>query len=106
MNDVTFYRRVPGAVATTEKFAIMANDDNFGVGVYSAKHGSTLLAGFYGEKGSGGTKDSATGYLAPVTQLSLAWNEEFTYDYVLVMGNVADIRSYVYGLHFDAAVKV
>jgi hypothetical protein len=77
----------------------MANVDNFGVGIYNAAHGSQMLAGFYGEKGSGGTKDSATGYLAPVTQLALGWNEVFVYEYVLVMGNVEDIRGYVYGLH-------
>jgi len=90
---------VPGSVSTTEHLAIMANADNFGVGIYNAGYGSTMLAGFFGEKGSGGTKDSATGYLAPIAQIALAWNEVFTYEYVLIMGNVNDIRNYVYGLH-------
>ena len=42
---------------------------------------------------SGGTKDSATGYIAPLSNEALAWNASYTYRYALIMGNLPDIRS-------------
>ena len=91
---------VPGKVNCTESFAILANDDGFGVGVYNAGADvDAILLGFFGEKGSGGTSDSATGYMAPTGTLSLQWNEVYTYEYVLMMGNIDQIRSKFYTLH-------
>jgi hypothetical protein len=42
---------------------------------------------------SGGTKDSATGYIAPLSNEALAWDASYTYRYALIMGNLPDIRS-------------
>ena len=41
----------------------------------------------------GGTKDAATGYIAPLSNEALAWNASYTYRYALIMGNLPDIRS-------------
>jgi hypothetical protein len=90
---------VPGKMSTTESFSVFANSDDFGVGIYSPEHGQGMLGGFVGKKGSGGTSDSAAGYLAPVDQLALEADSTVTYDYVLLMGNVDQIRGTVYALH-------
>ena len=91
---------VPGRISPTESFVAFAAADDFAVGVYNAApEVSSFLAGFSGAKGSGGTSDAATGYMAPIAQLALPWDAVYTYNYVLAMGALADVRAYVYQLH-------
>lgn len=91
---------VPGHVKATESFLLFASDDNFAVGVYNSGNDvENIIAGFFGEKGSGGENDNPTGYMAPSGQVSLAWNEQYTYEYCLIMGNIDTVRNYVYQLH-------
>lgn len=83
---------VPGRLPTiTEPVLMLVSESGFGLGVYSSKM-DHYIAGFSGSKGSGGTKDGATGYIAPVASKSLAFDEVFEYSFALVIGNVADIR--------------
>ena len=57
------------------------------------ERGTVFKAGFFGAKGKGGTKDAATGYIAPLSNEALAWNASYTYRYALIMGNLPDIRT-------------
>lgn len=84
---------IPGSVDTvTEPVLALVQKNGFGLGVYSSA-ATKFVAGFSGTKGSGGTKDGSTGYIAPVAVKALAWNEKYTYTFGLVLGNLPDIRS-------------
>lgn len=84
---------VPGVVPRiTEPVLMLVGESGFGLGVYSSKM-DHFIAGFHGAKGSGGTKDDAAGYIAPVATIPLAYDEVFEYSFALVIGNMADIRS-------------
>jgi hypothetical protein len=84
---------VPGRIDTvTEPVLSLVNEAGFGLGVYSSLT-HTFLAGFAGgAKGSGGTKDNPTGYIAPLHMKALSWNETYKYAFALVIGNLPDIR--------------
>jgi len=70
------------------------------VGVYNSESDvESIIAGFYGDKGSGGEYDNPTGYMAPTGKIALSWDEQYTYEYCLVMGNIDTVRNYVYKLH-------
>jgi hypothetical protein len=61
--------------------------------VWSVDANAGFVAGFFGTKGKGGTKDASTGYIAPLSNEALAWNASYTYRYALIMGDVSDIRA-------------
>lgn len=83
---------LPGRVPTiTEPVLMLVGEDGFGLGVYSSKV-EHFIAGFSGAKGSGGTKDAPTGYIAPVATKALGFDEVFEYSFALVVGNTPDIR--------------
>jgi hypothetical protein len=77
----------------TEPWIAFTQADGFGLGVWSLDANAGFKAGFFGTKGKGGTKDSSTGYLAPLSNEALAWNASYTYRFALIMGDVNDIRS-------------
>jgi hypothetical protein len=77
----------------TEPWVAFTQADGFGLGVWSVDANVGFAAGFFGNKGQGGTKDAATGYIAPVSNEALAWNASYTYRYALIMGNLPDIRN-------------
>jgi hypothetical protein len=79
----------------TESWAALVNDNNYGLGVWNEGVYS-FLGGFHGKPGKGGTKDSATGYIAPVKQEILDHNIEYQFSYALIIGTLDNIRSYVY----------
>lgn len=84
---------LPGHIDTmTEPVLSLVQKNGFGLGVYSSAT-TKYIAGFSGTKGSGGTKDGSTGYIAPVAVKALAWNEKYTYSFALVIGNLPDIRN-------------
>src|SRR5262249_40222554 len=69
-----------------------------------------FVAGLSGTPDSGGPSDDATGYIAPVASEILDHNITFDYEASLILGTVAEIRSYAVAhrraerrpdLHFD-----
>ncbi len=78
----------------TENWAALVRDDDFGLGVWSPETYS-FIGGFAGEPGKGGPRDSPTGYIAPLRSEILDHNIEYGYEYVLIVGQLAEIRQYV-----------
>ena len=56
----------------------------------------TILGGFAGNPGAGGSGDPSTGYLAPVAQVALGATDVYTYTFHLILGDLDTIRSYAY----------
>jgi len=81
----------------TESWAALVDVNGSGLGVYSPET-DHFLGGFVGVEGSGGTHDGPTGYISPVGNEILDYNIEFDYDYVLITGQLEEIRNQVYEL--------
>lgn len=79
----------------TENWASLINKDGTGMAVWTpgAQH---FLGGFAGKPGSGGTKDSHTGYLSPIHSEILDHDIVYDYEYYLIAGSIKQIREYVY----------
>ena len=92
----------PGTIyGVSEYFLMFLNSDaSFGVGVYN--YGKDIVGfngGFAGQKGSGGSSDSNTGYISPVSDTDLPGSGTYNYNYALIMGDSDTIRKTVYNLH-------
>ncbi len=81
--------------SATENWAALVDESGFGVGVWNPGV-YRFIGGFAGKPGKGGPKDSPTGYIAPLHKDILDWNIEYTYNYVLIVDNLDNIRQYVY----------
>jgi len=82
---------------STEKWSAFLNADlSFGLGVYNPI-ATKWVGGFAGNRGSGGPKDFNTGYVSPLIEKSLGYNEQFTWSYRLALGNLNTIRNYFAG---------
>lgn len=79
----------------TENWAALVREDDWGVGIWSPDT-YAFTGGFAGTPGAGGPKDGPTGYIAPTRQEILDRNIEYEYDYTLIVGNLEEIRDYVY----------
>jgi hypothetical protein len=81
----------------TENWAALVNEAGFGLGIYEpgVYH---VIGGFAGKPGKGGPHDGPTGYIAPLHVEILDWNIDTDYQYVLVVGQLEEIRRTVYGL--------
>ena len=79
----------------TENWAALVRDDDFGMGVWSPQSFS-YVGGFAGTPGEGGPKDGPTGYFAPTRREILDHNIEYEYEYVIIVGQLDEIRDYVY----------
>ncbi|MCW5942378.1 MAG: hypothetical protein KIS66_09115 [Fimbriimonadaceae bacterium] len=79
---------------TSESWAALVDDQGDGLGVW-APDTYTLSGGFVGTPGVGGPKDAPTGYLAPNRVEILDHNIAYESRCVLIVGSVAEIRSYV-----------
>lgn len=77
----------------TENWAALVNDDNWGLGIYKPDN-FLFIGGFTGEEGRGGTDDSPTGYIAPLQTEILDCNITYDYSYVLIIGDLNNIRGY------------
>ena len=55
---------------------------------------SNFLGGFSGAPGAGGPHDNPTGYIAPVDTAALGPKDSYEYEFHLVLGDLATIRSY------------
>jgi len=75
----------------TENWVAHLNDDDYGLGIYTPEVQS-YIGGFFGKKGVGGTKDSATGYCAPILDEILDHNIIYDYTYNLCVGSLTQIR--------------
>lgn len=78
----------------TENWAALVRDDDFGLGVWSPGTYS-FTGGFAGEPGKGGPQDSPTGYITPIRSEILDHNIQYTFEYVLIVGQLNAIRDYV-----------
>ncbi|MFC1634521.1 hypothetical protein ACFL5Z_06725 [Planctomycetota bacterium] len=79
----------------TENWAALVREDDFGVGIWSP--GSyRYTGGFAGNPGKGGPKDGPTGYYAPLRREILDHNIEYAYEYMLILGQLDEIRQFVY----------
>lgn len=90
---------VPGKVNVDETWMAFASQTDYSLGVYQSSTNGLFLAGFSGKKGSGGPSDAPTGYIAPIAELDVTADMVYSYDYVLAIGNLPDIRNIFYNLH-------
>jgi hypothetical protein len=81
----------------TENWAALVNDEDIGMGVYSPVT-QRFLGGFTGTEGEGSSFDSPCGYICPIGFEVLDHNIEYEYSYVLVTGELEQIRKDVYEL--------
>ena len=81
----------------TESWAALVNDDNLGLAVYSPVT-QRFLGGFTGKEGEGSTFDIPCGYICPIGYEVLDHNIEYEYSYVLVAGELNQIREDIYQL--------
>lgn len=81
---------------TSEQWVALLDDDNNGIGVYEPG-AYQFTGGFAGApKGKGGPKSGQTGYMAPTIPGILDHNIVYTYQYMLIVGSLDEIRHYVY----------
>ncbi len=78
----------------TECWSAAMRDDGFGLGVW---HPGCIdfSGGFAGQLGVGGTHDDPTGYLCPGFEEIIDHNITHEYHYVLILGQLDEIRRYV-----------
>ena len=81
----------------TENWAALVNEDGMGMGVYSPVT-QRFLGGFTGTEGEGSTFDIPCGYICPIGYSVLDHNIEYEYKYVMIAGNLEQIRKEVYEL--------
>jgi len=93
----------------TECWAANVNEHNYGLGVWNAGV-QQFSGGYYGDSSfAGGSYDAPTAYIAPNSVDILDYNITYDYNYVLILGTLEEIRSYVYknsrhalpGYHFN-----
>jgi hypothetical protein len=85
------------AWTTPESWGVCANDNRFGVGVYTPGR-TRFIGGLYGSP-SGGSASGNTCYLSPLEVAPLDKTSTYEYDYWLMVGTVDEIRQEAYGLH-------
>ncbi|MEO9021831.1 MAG: hypothetical protein ABI237_19385 [Ginsengibacter sp.] len=80
----------------TENWAATLDKNNWGLGVWNPGV-QRFKGGFFGKKGSpGNSGDKPTAYIAPGFDEILDSNIIYTYNYVLILGSLKEIRKYVY----------
>ncbi len=92
----------------TEGWSALVNEQNYGIGVYQPNALQTS-GGFHGGDGAKGqpldSKHTATGYIAPLETTILDWNIKRSYKTIFIVGSLDEIRSTVYRLAQQNAVK-
>ena len=79
----------------TENWAALVNDAGWGLGVW-APGVQSFSGGFFGQTGQGGPSDAPTGYIAPNYDEILDHDIQYDDQYVLIVGDLTEIRRYVY----------
>lgn len=83
----------------TENWAANVDDNDTGLGVWNPGVQS-FSGGYYGDSSfKGGSKNIPTAYIAPNSTDILDYNISYDYSYVLIVGNINQIRNYVYKNH-------
>lgn len=77
-----------------EKWAANVNAEKWGVGVYTPI-AERFVGGFHGDP-PGETGDACTGYISPLKKVTLKHNSVFEYEYYLIVGELDEIRAFVY----------
>ena len=86
-----------GSFLGTESWAAYVNNSNWGLGLFLP--GNNRFGGvFFGTAGGGPTSYS-TSYLNSTYAEVLDYNIVYDFTYQLILGNLSDIRSYVYANH-------
>jgi hypothetical protein len=80
---------------STESWAALVNNDDWGLGIFYPDRLLTV-GGFHGTPGVGGPASNNTGYIAPVHTELLDATIEYQYSITLIVGDLNQIRSYVY----------
>ncbi len=102
--DKVWDTRIPPAEApggpwdswyATENWAALVNEADFGVGIWTPNT-FAYTGGFAGVPGKGGPKDGPTGYISPTRNEILDHDIVYAYDYTLIVGQLTEIRDYVY----------
>ena len=102
--DKVWDTRIPPAEApggpwdswyATENWSALVREDDFGVGIWTPNT-FAYTGGFAGVPGTGGPKDGPTGYISPTRNEILDHNIQYAYDYTLIVGQLTEIRDYVY----------
>jgi len=76
----------------TENWAALVDDQGWGLGVIHPGAYS-FVGGFHGKPNTGGPRDDATGYIAPIRKEILDHNIVYEYQYLLVLGSLEEIRA-------------
>lgn len=83
----------------TESWAANVDENNNGLGIWNDGVQS-FSGGYYGDSSfKGGSRNEGTGYIAPNSVDVLDYNITYDYHYTLIVGNIKDIRDYVYSHH-------
>ncbi|MFT3702918.1 MAG: hypothetical protein QM802_11130 [Agriterribacter sp.] len=83
----------------TESWAANVDDNDFGLGVWNESV-QRFSGGYYGDKNfKGGSRDAPTAYIAPNSIDILDYNITYDYNYALIVGDLKQIRDYVYQHH-------
>lgn len=87
----------PGHITCTENWAAFVDPQTtFGMALFRPDC-PMFYTGYSGKKGTGGPHDPQTGYIAGATPgIDLQWNSTFSFTFALVLGNLPDIRAFVY----------
>jgi hypothetical protein len=93
LTEITADLPNPVQFHASEHWAANVDDSGLGLGIVNPD-AQAFLGGFWGTRGSGGSLDNATGYIAPVRPEILDWNIAYEYDYALVVGTLGEIRAY------------
>jgi hypothetical protein len=93
LTEITADLLNPTQFHATEHWAANVDGAGVGLGIVNPEV-ETFLGGFWGTRGSGGSFDDATGYIAPTRPEILDWNISYEYTYALVMGTLDEIRAY------------
>ncbi|MHB8339003.1 MAG: hypothetical protein ACYDEE_16430 [Ignavibacteriaceae bacterium] len=80
----------------SEHWMAFVDSTKWGLGVYNPNCRS-FLAGMAGNPG-GGAQDGSTSYIAPTKKEIFNKNSVFEYDYYIIVGSLAEIRTKVYQL--------
>jgi len=87
--------------SATENWAALINDAGIGLGVFHPG-AYRFIGGFAGKPNTGGPKDGSTGYISPLHREVLDYNIRYNYEYRLIVGTLAQIRSYAYANRAEA----
>jgi len=83
----------------TENWAANVDEHNVGLGVWNQQV-QLFSGGYYGDTSfKGGSRNIPTAYIAPNSIDILDYNITYDYNYALIVGNIKQIRDYVYKHH-------